>query len=95
MQAYIDQLLDDIAAAADDPGFPDRGNDYDIFNWISEEEESRTAPLRRLDEWTGISKEALPPESMLDDRQVQQLFDALEDLLGQYNCHFVIQFAVP
>jgi hypothetical protein len=53
MQRYLEQIFDDIANAIDHvKKAPSEG--YDLCDWISEEEEERTAPIRNLQEWTGI-----------------------------------------
>ena len=94
MQRYLEQLFDDIAIAIDHvKKVPSEG--YDLCDWISEEEEERTAPVRNLQEWTGIYQEMLPPEDMLSDEQVQLLLKVLNKLLDTYNCCFVLQIEVP
>jgi hypothetical protein len=37
----------------------------------------------------------LPPATMLNKEQVKQLINAITRLLEVYNCHFVLQIAVP
>jgi hypothetical protein len=94
MQRYLEQLFDDIATAIDHvKKAPSKG--YDLFDWISNEEEERTAPIRNLQEWTGIYQEMIPPESRLSDLQVHLLLNALKQLLDAYNCCFVLQIEVP
>jgi len=36
--------------------------EVDLYAWIPPEEEDRTAPVRELEEWTGIRKEQLNSE---------------------------------
>jgi hypothetical protein len=95
MQAYIDQLLDDIREAEAAASFPANPNSGSIFYFISEEEEDRNARVRQLDEWTGIRPEMLPAQGLLSDDQVCLLQAALEKMLEAYNCHFTVQFTVP
>jgi hypothetical protein len=67
----------------------------ELQDWIPADEEDKTAPVRQLEEWTGINKEMLPPETMLDDQQLHQLLEALKKMLEVYNCSFVLQTQVP
>ena len=48
-----------------------------------------------LNEWSGIDKTMLPPETMLTDAQGKRLLEALKKLLDAYNCSFVLQTEVP
>lgn len=95
MQRYLEQLLADIAIAIEHERNTAAGQSYEQFDWKSEEEEERTAPIRNLQELTGIYHEMLPPEEMLTDEQVHMVLEALIQLLNTYNCCFVLQFAVP
>ena len=95
MQNYINQLLEDIAYATENVSLPFVEKQLELYDWISEEEEDKTAPVRNLEEWAGISKEMLPPQEMLSDEQVQQLFNALSKMLDAYNWSFVMQTKVP
>ena len=88
MQNYLEQLLNDIDYATQHADFPEGGRE--IWDWMSEKEEEQTAPVRNLQEWTGISADALPPESMLNDEEVSVLFKGLKKMLDAYNCCFVI-----
>jgi len=95
MENYIRQLTDDIDKAAENVRWPFIEKELHWQDWISPEEEDKIAPVRSLEEWTGISKEMLPPETMLNDEQVQQLLDALNKMLDAYNWSFVLQTKVP
>jgi hypothetical protein len=95
MERYLHQLLDDIAFAAENVDFPYCENRGDIWAWISDEEEERTAPRRPLEAWTGIRKVALPPAEQLTDEQIHRLLDALKHMLDEYNWSFVMQIQVP
>jgi hypothetical protein len=95
MEKYIAQLLADIAYATENISWPFVEREVDIHDWISPEEEARTAPVRELEEWTGIRKEELPPQEMLSDDQVLRLLNALKKLLDACNWSFVLQTAVP
>ena len=95
MERYVEQLLADIMHATENVQEPYRERESDIWAWISEEEEERTAARRQLEEWTGISKVALPPVEKLDDDQVHRLLDALKKMLDAHNWSFVMQIEVP
>jgi hypothetical protein len=94
MEHYLNQLLGDIAIATENSGL-DSGGSMDIWDWISEEEESNSAPVRKLEEWSGIRKEMLPPANMLNAAQLKLLLNALIKMLEAYNCHFVLQIETP
>lgn len=94
MQKYIQQLLADIQEATEVmENLPSR--ELSLEDWISQEAEEENAPKRVLSEWTGIRAEMLPPASMLSEKQIQQLLEALNRMLSAYNCHFVLQTEVP
>ncbi len=95
MKKYIDQLLEDINYAAANVSLPFIDKDVELFDFISDEEEDKTAPDRNLQEWTGINAEMLPPAVMLDEKQISQLLDALKKMLDAYNWSFVLQTQVP
>ena len=96
MEKYFSQLLDDIAYAAENLPWPYvKKESYELYEWLSEEEEDRIAPLRHLEEWTGMRKEQLPPAEMLNDQQVHLLLEALKKLLDECNWLFVLQVEVP
>jgi hypothetical protein len=95
MQRYIEQLLVDIATAIENDKNLSSQRHFDWCDWISNEEEERTASICDLQEWTGIYKEMLPPVDMLTDEQVHSILEALNQLLNQYNCCFVLQTTVP
>lgn len=95
MQTYISQLLADITSATENIGLPFVEKELYLQDWISDEDEDKTAPVRNLEEWTGISKEMLPPEVKLNDEQVNLLLDALKKMLDAYNWSFVLQTQVP
>ena len=95
MQKYIHQLLEDIADATENVSIPFVEKDLEIYDWISDEDEEKSAPIRNLEEWTGIRMEMLPPEKMLTDEQVNCVLDALKKMLDAYNWSFVLQTEVP
>ena len=95
MQKYINQLLADIAYAIENVSLPFAEKQLELHDWIPDEEEDKTAPVRNFEEWTGIKQEMLPPESMLNDEQVHQLLKALNKMLDAYNWSFVLQTSVP
>jgi hypothetical protein len=95
MEKYIEQLLEDIAYATENVSLPYVDREVNLHDWISDEEEDRTAPVRNLEEWTGIGKAQLPPHEMLTDGQIQRLSIALKKMLDVYNWSFVLQTEVP
>jgi hypothetical protein len=95
MENYIQQLLTDISHATENVSVPFVERSFELHDWISEEEENKTAPVRNLEEWTGISKEQLPPDAMLTDEHVRSLLDALKKMLDACNWSFVLQTEVP
>lgn len=95
MEKYMRQLLSDIAHATENVDWPYYDGPHPIQDWISDEEEDKTAPRRPLEEWTGISKAQLPPEGLLTDEQINRLLSALEKMLQAYNWLFVTQIKVP
>jgi hypothetical protein len=95
MERYFNQLLGDIAHATKNVSWPFAEKELNIWDWVSDEEENQTAPVRSLEEWTGIQQAMLPPETMLNDAQVHQLLEKLKKLLEEYNSCFVLQTTVP
>lgn len=68
---------------------------YDWSDIKSEEEELRTAKKQSIAAWTGISKDALPPHEMLSDEELENLYEALSDMLDEYNMSIVFVFTLP
>src|SRR5437762_13903 len=95
MENYLKQLLSDIADATENVSLPFVEKELELHDWLSEEEEEKTAPIRNLEEWTGISKEQLPPAEMLTNDQVHRLLESLKKILSAYNWSFVLQTQVP
>ena len=95
MERYLEQLLTDIKDAAENVRWPYVEEEFCIHDWITDEEENNTAPIRKLEEWTGITKDQLPPPELLSDSQVSMLLSALKNMLDAYNWAFVLQNQVP
>ena len=95
MQQYIEQLLSDIVYSTKNVSLPFAEQELSIHDWLSPDEEEQTAPMRELEEWTGIKQEKLPPHEMLNDKQVQDVLNALKKMLDAYNCSFILQIEVP
>src|SRR5687767_2880475 len=95
MQNYISQLLADIACSTNNVSLPFIDNELNLHDWITNEEGEKIAPVRNLEEWTGINKEMLPPVEMLNDEQVGCIAEALKKMLDAYNWSFVLQTKVP
>jgi hypothetical protein len=95
MERYVQQLLSDLASAIENIQTSFAEQELNLGDWLTDEEEERTAPVRNLPQWSGIAAESLPPSSMLLDNQVHDLLKALCKLMNEYNCHFVLQTEVP
>jgi len=95
MERYVQQLLEDIVNATENVSWPYTEQEQDVLYWISEEDEDKNAPIRDLEEWTGIRKEQLPPAKQLTDDQLHLLLHALIALLDAHNWLFVLQTEVP
>jgi hypothetical protein len=90
MNRYLNQLHADIAyATANVPNPFVETTDENIWDWISPEEERQMCKKKSLEEWTGISKEAFPPDDQLSDEQVELLFEAASKMLSEFNMHIV------
>ncbi|MES2848522.1 MAG: hypothetical protein V4685_05670 [Bacteroidota bacterium] len=95
MQNYLSQLLSDITYSTNNVSLPFTEKELQSQDWISDDEENKTAPVKNLQVWTGITQVMLPPNEMLDDEQVNVLLEALKKMLDAYNCCFVLQIQVP
>jgi hypothetical protein len=95
MEKYILQLLADILYAKENVSFPRGEKEINWWDWISEEEEDATALVLSLEEWTGISKDQLPPVEFLSDSQVKLLLDALKGMLEKYHWSFLVHGGIP
>lgn len=95
MKRYIEQLLADILYATGNVSSPFVEKELNPHDWLSDEEEEKTAPVRNLEEWTGITKEMLPPAERLNNEQVNFLLEAIKKMLDAYNCSFVLQTQIP
>ncbi len=97
MDKYLSQLLADIANATAtanaDCHCPE--GPFEIWDWIPDDEEDKTAPRKQLEDWTGIRKAQLPPDEQLTDEQILLLLEALKKMLDAYNWMFVLQIQVP
>ncbi|HFA51626.1 MAG TPA: hypothetical protein ENJ95_21645 [Bacteroidetes bacterium] len=96
MKKYLHQLLGDIAFAKANVSSPyPEKTSYEIWEWVSEEEEEKTAPRIPLEAWTGIKKEQLPPADMLTDEEIHLIFPPLKEMLEAYNWLIVFVIEVP
>jgi len=95
MEKYLTQLLGDIADATENISWPYTEEKLELWDWVSDEDEDKIAPVRDLEEWTRIKKEQLPPVEMLSDEEVRRLLVALKKMLDTYNWSFVLQIEVP
>jgi hypothetical protein len=95
IERYIQQLLEDIVCATENVEWSYQEGELELRDWISDEEEERTARRRALEEWTGIHKVQLPPAERLTDDQVHRLLNALKGVLEAHNWTFVLQTIVP
>ena len=94
MKKYLEQLLADLANATENVSWPFTVKELELHDWLSPEDENKSAPIRDLEYWTGIKQIQFPQENMLDDEQVQQLLIAINKILDAYNCSFVLQIQV-
>ena len=95
MEKYLQQLLEDIAYATANVASPYAAVSVDFWDWISDEEEDKTAPRIPLEEWTGIQQSQLPPVHLLTDEQIEVLYTALEKMLIAYNYAIIFIFTTP
>jgi hypothetical protein len=93
VEKYIQQLLSDISNVTEEARLQE--SQFDIWDWIPEEEEEKTAPIRNLEELTGIKQEMLPSSELMTEEQVAKLLAALIKMLEACNWYFVMQVAVP
>lgn len=56
MEKYIGQLLTDISYATGNVSLPFAEQKLNLHDWLSDEEENKTAIVRNLEEWTGIRR---------------------------------------
>lgn len=90
MNRYLDQLHADIAyAKANVPTPFVEKLQENIWDWVSLEDETRMSKKQSLEVWTGIAKEAFPPDEQLTDTQIETLYQAASDMLSKYNMHIV------
>jgi len=82
MENYLEQLLSDIDYATKNVSWPFAEKELQLWDWIPDEEENKSAPIRSLEEWTGIHKEQLPPAEMLSDEQVNRLLGCIKKNAG-------------
>ncbi len=96
METYLNQLLADVAHAVATVPWPFyESEEQDLWVWISREDELKSAPRKTLEEWTGISQDALPPHEMLDDLQLETLYAALREMLDAYHMPIVFHLTTP
>lgn len=95
MDRYVRQLLEDIRWARDNVPTPwwrfVDADEEDTGVYV--EEDVANAPRKSLEELTGLRRDQLPPPERLTSEQLQQLLQALKELLSAYNCHVVFQQA--
>jgi hypothetical protein len=64
MEKYISQLFSDIGYSKDNVSWPFAEKEWQLWDWVSDEDEDKSAPVRELEQWTDIRKEYLPPVEM-------------------------------
>ena len=92
---YVVQLVEDLQSAIDMLTDPEPSETISFEDIVSDEEEERSAPRRQLEEFTGISKDQLPPQGKLTDYHIELLLGPLIELLNQCNWFFILQTTVP
>lgn len=90
MQKYLNQLLGDVHLATENPPQAYLVDAYGLQDWMPAHEEEEQAQKKSLEEWTDIIQDAIPPDHLLTDEQVEVLLDAFKKLLRAYNCHFIM-----
>ncbi|GEM_PF-851249 len=98
MDKYLEQLLADIKYATENVAWPYASSEKEavsLADWISDEEEEKTAPRIQLEVWTGIQQSQFPPENLLSDKQIDLLYKALEEMLRAYNYYATFIFTLP
>jgi hypothetical protein len=95
MERYIEQLLEDIDHAIANNPYRAAHASMDIWDWMSDEEEDKTAPVRNLQDLTGIQQGMLPPGNMLSNGQLGRLLAAIQKMLDEFNWSVVLQTKVP
>lgn len=98
MDKYLEQLLADIQYATENVTWPYASNEKDataLSDWISDQEEEKTAPRIQLETWTGIQQSQLPPDNLLSDEQIELLYKALANMLMAYNYSATFIFTLP
>lgn len=98
MDKYLQQLLEDLKSATQHVAWPfpdDQSDAAAVGDWLTEQDEEKAAPRIQLEEWTGIQQTQFPPEKLLSDEQIDQLFKAITDMLVAHNYTATFIFAMP
>lgn len=96
MDKYLQQLLADLQLATENVAWPyPERESVALSDWISDEEEEKTAPRIQLEEWTGIQQSQFPPQHLLSDKQIKVLYQAIADMLAAYNYSATFIFTMP
>ncbi|MEM1120003.1 MAG: hypothetical protein AAGJ18_06105 [Bacteroidota bacterium] len=96
MEKYLQQLLQDLQYATEHVSWPyPEKESVSLGDWISEEEEEKTAPRIQLEEWTGIQQAQFPPAHLLTDAQIDRLYQAIDNMLTAHNYHATFMFSMP
>jgi hypothetical protein len=86
MRPYIQELIKDIEDIINHCG-----NSYSFDNWLNQMPSSTLfGNPKKLEEITGMPKDALPPEEQLNNKEKAQLSKSLEKLLETF--HFIADF---
>jgi len=94
MQKYVEQLLADIESSIENSNVGASNETYNIWDFITDEEEESTCQRKNLQELTGIRMEQLPPSEKLTDEQLNTILEVLKKMLDAYNWMFVMAIEV-
>ncbi len=84
MNKYISQLIDDIKSIVNDDT-DTKATNMESFVDIDATEQFLNGNMYELQQILGISKEALPPENKLSDKQISKLLPFLHELFEHHN----------
>lgn len=96
MEKYIEQLLADLKAAQKNvppdpkPGSEKTQEEFNEKMWAIE-----NTPERPAKELFGLSFEELPPVEKLTEKQMQNLYDGIEETFEAFQCVFEFPHGVP
>lgn len=95
MQRYVEQLLEDIAAAkANLPVFFDDYDEEDYY-MLPAHLEAEEAPYQKLKDWLQLEPIIFPPADRLSTLQIMKILDGLVSLMKHFNYILNFPSSVP